>query len=186
MNVFLMHIGEPGNLDVAYTIARKRTRAEMLKGLKHGSIEEKFFRSDATFQGAFPTGEFNCWGVPPKALPRIRETQVGDLVLFFPTAGQNGALEFIGIVKAKCVECWEASTILWPNTPHQKPYPFIFFFETEAGNRYWPDFLDDVGYEPNWDPRGFYRRIADSRFAKWGGPAGYLNFLRGTIGFRPI
>ncbi len=156
MNVFLMHIGEPGNVDVAYTIAAKRTRAEMLAGLRPGSMEEQFFRSDATFQNAFPNGEFNCWGIPPGALPRFRETQVGDLVLFFPRAGQNGALEYIGVVKAKCdFECWDSSKILWPNTPHQKPFPFIFFFDSEAGNRYWPDFLDEIGYNPNWYPGGY-------------------------------
>src|SRR5713101_3879063 len=117
----------------------------MLSGLPPGSKEELFFRSDPAFRKGFPKGEFNCWGLPPKALPRMKETQIGDLVLFFPTAGQNGALEYLGIVKAKCdFECWDASSNLWPRTPHQKPYPFIFFFDTEAGNRYWPDFLDDV------------------------------------------
>jgi len=106
MNVFLMHIGDPGNIDVGYTIARKRTTTEMLAGLQAGSREEQFFRSDPGFAKGFPKGEFNCWGVPPKALPRMRETQVGDLVLFFPRAGQNGALEYIGVVKAKCdFEC---------------------------------------------------------------------------------
>jgi len=179
MNVFLMHIGSPGNIDVAYTISKKRTRAEMLGSLSPGSAEERYFRSDPIFLSAFPSGEFNCWGVPPKALPRIKETQIGDLVLFFPTAGQsNGALEYIGVVKAKAeMECWEASKILWPRTPHQRPFPFIFFFDSEAGNQYWLDFLGDIGYSPDWDPRGFYRRGGDARFVKWGGPSAYLNYL---------
>lgn len=188
MNVFLMHIGSPGNIDVEYTISKKRTRAEMLGSLPPGSVEEPYFRSDPTFMKAFPSGEFNCWGVSPKALPRIKETQIGDLVLFFPTAGQNnGALEYIGVVKAKAeMECWEASKILWPKTPHQRPFPFIFFFDSEAGNQYWLDFLVDIGYSPDWDPRGYYRRIGDRRFLKWGGPGGYLAYLRNQLGFSRI
>lgn len=182
-----MHIGEPGNIDVGFTIARKRTRSEMLKALPKGSKEEQYFRSDPVFRSAFPKGDFNCWGVPPKALPRFRETRIGDVVLFFPRAGQNGALEYLGVVKAKCdFEAGEASKVLWPQTPHQKPFPFVFFFDTEAGNRYWPDFLDDVGYADNWDPRGYYRRIHEKHFATRGGPAGYLKFLRQQIGFRLI
>jgi hypothetical protein len=185
MQVFLMHVGTPGNIDIEYTVTTKRSRSELLQRLPAGSDEEKFFRSDPDLLTGFPNGDFNCWGIPPKAEPRLRDTQIGDLVLFFPTIGYNGALEQIGIVKAKCeFECWQSSRILWPNTPDQRLFPYLFFFDTEVGYRPWFDFLDDVGYSHDFDPHGFYRRIVSERFTKYGGPIGYLHFLRTTVGFR--
>jgi len=187
MQAFLMHIGSPGNIDVSYTITKKRHRDELLANLPSRSNEEQFFRSDATLLAAFPSGEFNCWGIPPGAKQRLRETQIGDLVLFFPAIGHNGGLEYFGIVKAKCeFECWDSSRILWPKTPNQRLFPHLIFFDSEAGERSWFDFLDDIGYSHDFDPRGFYRRIGDWRFNKFGGQAGYLDFLRNQVGFGPI
>jgi hypothetical protein len=53
----------------------------------------------------------------------------------------------------------------------------------KKGYRPWHDFLDDVGYEENWNPKGWYRPIAERRFAKWGGAHQYLHFLRSEGGF---
>ncbi len=186
MQVFLMHVGSPGNIDIKYTVTRKRTRAEMLQKLAAGSDEERFFRNDPDLLNGFPNGKFNCWGIPSRAEARIKDTQIGDLVLFFPTIGHNGALQQIGVVKAKCdFECWQSSRILWPDTPDQRLFPYLFFFDTEVGFREWFAFLDDIGYSHEFDPRGFYRRIASQRFHRWGGPGGYLDFLRRQVGFKP-
>jgi len=67
----------------------------------------------------------------------------------------------------------------------QRLYPWLIFFDTENGYRDWYDFLDDVGYKENWNPRGWYRRIKEPHFAKWGGADGYLRCLRDESGFRP-
>jgi hypothetical protein len=185
---FIMHVGSPGNIDIAYTVTRRRRIREIAERLPVDAPERDYFESDLSFHRAFPTGRFNCWGVPHGAKPSFERTQVGDLVLIVPSITEADAgIQQIGVVKAICpARCFEASRILWPDTPNQRLFPWIFFFDTEVGNRSWYDFLRDVGYKENWDPRGWYRRIATSRFDKFGGPAGYLGFLRQDCGFVPL
>lgn len=185
MQVFLMHIGHPGNIDVAYTVARRRAVSELVAKLPAGSAESAYFHSDPIFRAAFPDGQFNCWGIPRRAEPSFLETQVGDLVLLVPSIGVHGGVQEIGVVKAKCpLECYEASRILWPDTPNERLFPYLFFFDTEIGSYEWFEFLDDLGIRETWNPRGWYRKIASSRFAKWGGAKGFLGALRTHHGFR--
>ena len=188
MQVFIMHVGHPGNVDIPYTVTRRRNISEILATLKPNAPERKWFEKDPQFHAAFPDGAFHCWGIPRRAEPRFRETQIGDLVLIIPTIGvHNGGIHQLGIVETKCpVECYEASHILWPRTPNARPFPYVFFFHTEAGYRGWVDFLDDMAISANWNPKGYYRRLTPRRFMKWGGPEGYLHFLRGDCGFKPI
>ncbi|MGI8926372.1 MAG: hypothetical protein ACR2HN_06965 [Tepidiformaceae bacterium] len=186
MEVFLQHVGSPGNHDIAFTVTKRRDIDDVAQSLPPDAPERPWFEGQS-LRNAFPGGSFNCWGVPPGAEPRFRATNVGDLVLFFPQAGVNGALEQIGVIKALCpVQCWDASRVLWPSTPGDRLFPHVFFFKTEIGYREWSSFLDDVDYSPDWDPRGWYRRIASRRLHKWGGAEGYLSFLRGSCGFHTI
>ena len=186
MKVFIMHVGHPGNVDITYTITSRYTVQEMLKQLSLEAPERAFFESDPLFFEAFPTKDFNCWGVPSQAQPSFEKTEIGDLILIAPSIGSNGGIAQIGIVKAKCpIRCYEASRILWPDTPNERLFPFIFFFDTEIGFRSWYQFLADCGMSENWNPRGWYRLIASSRFEKRGGPSGYLSFLREKCGFTP-
>ncbi|MFZ2088639.1 MAG: hypothetical protein WAU47_08700 [Desulfobaccales bacterium] len=137
MQIFIMHVGHPGNIDINYTVKKKRPITEILEKLPINAPERKYFEEDITI--AFPSGSFNCWGVPPGADPAFRRTRLGDLVLFVPWIGiHDGGIHQIGIVKAKIpVQCYDASKILWPNTPDQRLFPHIFFFESEIGFRYW-------------------------------------------------
>jgi hypothetical protein len=125
-------------------------------------------------------------GIPGRAEPSFEKTEPGDLVLIIPWIGiHGGGVHQLGIVKATCpVRALHASRILWPDTPYERLYPLLFFFETEEGNRPWYDFLADLGYNEKWNPHGWYRAIGDSRFLKWGGPQGYLKFLREQCDFR--
>lgn len=180
-----MHVGNPGNVDIQYTVTRNRNVDQVADQLPDGTEEEQYFESDPVLHEAFPDGEFNCWGVPERAEPSFNRTDIGDLVLFIPTL--NEGIRQIGVVSAKCpFRCTDASRILWPDTPHDRLFPFIFFFDTKVGHRGWYDFLDDVGYESNWDPRGWYRPVASHRFSDWGGPEGYLEFLRDECDFSPL
>jgi hypothetical protein len=188
MQVFLMHIGHPGHVDVDYTVKKRRDVAELLHALPADALERPFFERDAAFRQAFPSGEFHCWGIPPRAQSAFERTSVGDLVLIVPWIGiHDGGVHQIGVVKAKCpVRASFASPILWPKTPHGRPYPWLIFFDTEAGRRPWHDFLEDLGYQENWNPRGWYRPIDERRFHKWGGSVAYLQFLRTECGFHPL
>jgi hypothetical protein len=186
MQAFIQHVGSPGNVDVPYTIGAQRSIAEMLRLLPASAPERKYFQSDPMLKAAFPNGSFNCWGVPPGAQSRFAETNIGDLILVLPRAGMNGALEHVGLVLAKCpLDAWNASRILWPATASRGLlYPHIFFFDSESGFRYWSDFVSDLSFDENWNPKGWYRRVADWRFDRWGGPQGYLQFLRRNCGFK--
>lgn len=188
MQVFIMHVGFPGNIDIQYTVTQRRSIDEITNELPKDAPERTYFETDQVLRNAFRSREFNCWGVPVRAEPSFNKTQVGDLVLFLPTIGkEDGGIQQLGIIKAKApVRCYEASRILWPNTPQDRLFPFLFFFYTEVGFRPWLDFLDDVDINRDWDPRGWYRPIATKRFQKWGGPAGYLKFLREECGFRSL
>ncbi len=107
------------------------------------------------------------------------------MVLFIPTiAGPEGGVHQIGVVRSIYPQLAnESSKILWPKTPHDRLFPYLFFFNTEIGFRPWHEFLKDVGIASNWDPKGWYRVIANHRFDEWGGPQGYLLFLRERCGF---
>ncbi len=185
MQIFVMHVGHPGHVDIDKTVKRTRSRAELLAKLPASANERAYFESDTNLKAQFPDDKFNCWGVPRGAAKAFESTQIGDVVLMIPWIGvHGGGIQHLGVVTAKCpVEALEASNILWPNTPLCQPYPWIFFFQTETGFRDWYDFLDDVGYEERWNPRGWYRRVAPNRFRKWSGAAGYLQHLRQEGGF---
>lgn len=184
MQIFMMHVGHPGNIDIDYTVTQTRTIDEILKKLPIEAPERLYFEKDLPM--AFPNGSFNCWGIPPRAEPAFRQTNIGDLVLIIPFIGihSGSGVRQIGIVKAKIpVRCYDASRILWPNTPDRRLFPHIFFFNTELVWRGWFSFLDDLGFDERWNPRGWYRVIANHRFQRWGGTEGYLRFLREECGF---
>lgn len=183
-----MHVGHMNTVDIDYTVTRRRSTAEVGRALSSDAPERPYFASDAQLHGAFPDGWFNCWGVPSRAEPSFNKTKIGDLVLIVPHIGiHGGGIHQIGVVRAKCpVRCHAASRVLWPVTPDARVFPLVFFFQTEVGFREWFEFLEDAGIKKNWDPRGWYRPVKSDRFARWGGPAGYLAFLRTQCGFRAL
>jgi len=182
-----MHIGHPGDVDVDYTVSRRRAVSEMTANLPGDSPEARYFNNDPVFLSAFPDRQFNCWGVPRRAEPSFLDTEVGDLVLLVPAIGVHGGVRAIGVVKAKCpLECYQSSRVLWPKTPNQRLFPYLFFFDTEMGSYEWFEFLHDLGIKETWNPRGWYRKIASWRFERWGGAKGYLGTLRANHGFRLV
>jgi 5-methylcytosine-specific restriction protein A len=149
MKIFLMHVGSHNSIDLAFTVSKTRTIAELIQKLPRNCPERPFFESQI-LQNAFATGSFNCWGIPEKAAPSFEKTQPGDLVLFFPEIGAKGGMEYMGVVKCTCpVRCYEASRILWPETPNERLFPWLFFFDTEKVEVSWNQFLTDVAYQPN-------------------------------------
>ncbi len=183
-----MHVGHRNKIDIDYTIKRRRTTWEVLEQLPDDASEREFFESNSVLYRAFPSGTFHCWGVPPKAWPSFEETETGDLVLFAPWIGiHDGGIYYLAVVKAICpVEAWYATKILWPETPQRRPFPLLFFFDAESGYRDWYDFLNDMDIGHRWNPRGWYKQITSSRFEKFGGVAGYLDFIRHEGNFKRV
>jgi|SRR5579862_740782 len=181
MNAFIMHIGSPGNVDVQYTITGRRNLREIYGKLAPSTLERKYFDPRGPLSKIFPDGDFNCWGVPSRAKPAFDKTEVGDVVLFVPSLEEG--VKQMGIVKEKCpFRCDTVSPILWPATPNQRLFPFIYFFNTEEVDRGWSAFLDDLMISPNWQPRGWYKKLRTARFTKWGGVEGYVEHLRNERG----
>lgn len=183
---FIMHAARRGEVNLKYTVANRRRFSEIVDALPEGSQEREYFEKDVDLHRSFPSPQFNCWGVPSKAEPSFNQTEVGDLVLFVGTLGDDTAIEHIGVVRAKCpFPCHDSSHVLWPEAEEGKAYPLLFFFDTEIGRLPWEQFCKDIGM-PGFNPRGWYRKIGTERFHDLGGPAGYLNTLRTTYGFRPL
>jgi hypothetical protein len=182
-----MHIGHQNCIDIDFTLKRRRGFDELIVKLPEGS-EREYFSNDKHLRAAFPQGTFNCWGVPIRAHPAFLETAVGDVVLFAPWIGvHEGGIYYLGVVKAICeLECWNASRILWPETPDDRLFPWLIFFDTEVGYHEWYRFLDDVEIGHKWNPRGWYRQIQSSHFSHFGGVEKYVEHLRNDIGFRPL
>jgi hypothetical protein len=132
----------------------------------------------------FPIGSFNCWGVPGGAASVIQNLSVGDAVLLVETATVFG-----GNIPALCFvktfirhELPQLSYALWGNSH----FPYIFFFETEPLEFEWNEFISDLGYAPNFDPRGKFYSVADDKLAKLGGVRGYIEKIRQKQSGKPV
>ncbi len=185
MNPFLMHVGHRNTVDLEWTVAKKRSVAELVEKLPDGP-EREYFAHDERLKSAFPNGEFHCWGVPERAEPAHTNTEDGDLVFFAPFIGiHGGGIRYVGVVRAIPRGRFPlASRILWPRTPDQRVFPWLFFFEAEEGFLSWYEFLRDAGYKEGWNPKGWYKTLLKARFTEHGGCAGYLEYLRREKGFK--
>lgn len=188
MQAFFHHIGAPGNVDLGKTVTRRRSAGEVMSQLPADATAERtFFAENGPLRRVFPDGMFNCWGVPRGGERVFQQMEIGDLVLLVHSAGLYGrGIEQIGVVKALCPDAaWNASQTLW-QWPDDRLFPFLFFFDTERGSRIWSDFKLDMGYDPGYQGGRIFQRIAEERLARWGGPSGYLSFLRNECGFSAI
>jgi hypothetical protein len=183
---FIMHAAAKGSINLEYTVTQRRSIRELVRALPKGSSEREYFLDSTALQNAFPSGSFNVWGVPRGARPSFNRTELGDMVLFMGQITEDAAVQQLGIVKVKCpIECPMASRLLWPKADPEKTYPLLFFFDTEVGYRRWIDFTADIK-QPGYNPQGWYKQIPTDWFASFGGPTGYLRFLRQTAGFKQI
>lgn len=122
----------------------------------------------------FPDGKFNCWGVPSGASNVINNLKEGDTVLLVESTGTDGRVP----VLCKVIGFWKdelkvLSKALWGS----EQFPYIFFFHTQRMVLTWDEFRDQLGYSPNFDPRGKFYSVADSKLESLGGPERYTNFL---------
>ena len=106
----------------------------------------------------------------------MKNLAVGDAVLLVETATElGGNIPALGQVKTFIRhEFPSLSFSLWGNSH----FPYIFFFETEPLEFQWNEFLSDVGYAPNWDPRGRFYSVSDEKLVKLGGAEKYVEQIR--------
>jgi len=124
----------------------------------------------------FPTGLFDCWGVPAGAKSVIRQLAAGDFVLLVHSATEHGTVPVLCHVQVFWPDkLWDLSLELWGSNK----YPYIFFFRTEELTLTWPEFKEHVGYRPNYNPRGTFNSVATDSLEDFGGVEGYIEYLRG-------
>lgn len=127
-----------------------------------------------TLRAKFPAGYFNCWGVPEGARSVIRNLQEGDYVLLVESARIDGRIPALCNVEAYWNQQFRAlSQALWGD----ERFPYIFFFRTDELNLMWIDFMDHVGFAENFNPRGQFLSVVDSRLDHFDGVEGYVTFL---------
>jgi len=125
----------------------------------------------------FPTGLFNCWGVPAGAEAVIGQLEAGDSVLLVHRATEDGEVPVLCRVQVFWPdELWDLSKELWGN----QKYPYIFFFRTQRLTLRWPSFREHVRYKDNYDPRGKFYPVASHRLDDFDGVEGYIQYLLGN------
>lgn len=176
MKVFFHHVGHPGaGRDFPRTVFASIPISQVEAAIKaDGPIGNQLVR-DLALQ--FPSGSFNCWGVPAGAQGVVKDMALGDVVLLVESARIDGVVPALCEVKAFYpAEFPKLSAALWGD----EKYPYVFFFRTEPLLLPWIEFLDHCGFKENWNPAGKVFSITPSRLAKHGGAAGYIAFLRKT------
>ena len=174
MHFYYHHVGVEGAAeDFPKTVFTERSIRTVRKYVSDSVPQKQPLIGN--LESVFPTGRFNCWGVPAGASTVMENLESGDAVLLVVTTGEDGAIP--ALCRVECyypVELYGLSRALWGN----EKYPYIFFFETNPLNLTWEEFLYHTGYKPNYDPRGRFLSIANDRLNSFGGPEGYFSFLQ--------
>ena len=180
MQLFLHHVGQEG--------AEEDFKKTVYKDISIETVESNVPASDQRrdellneLRQEFPTGRFNCWGVPSGASSVIEQLEAGDFVLLLESATQHGEVPVLCHVQLFWpYKLWDLSLSLW----NSNNYPYIFFFHTEKLNLGWPEFKEHVGYKPNYNPRGHFLRVASNKLDDFNGVYGYVQYLRGHHSLR--
>jgi hypothetical protein len=88
-------------------------------------------------------------------------------------------------IPALChVQCYwkeslpELSQALWDDNK----FPYIFFFDTEQIDFTWTQFVHDLQYSENYDPRGLIQSVSAEKLIPLGGAEQYVQYVRQKYG----
>jgi hypothetical protein len=174
VRLFFHHVGQKG--------ADEDFKKTVYKDISIETVESNVPVSDPhrdellnQLRQEFPTGLFNCWGVPAGAKSVIRQLAAGDFVLLVHSATEYGEVPVLCRVQVFWPdELRVLSFALWGNDK----YPYIFFFRTEKLTLSWPEFREHLSYRHNFDPRGNFYSVASHRLDNFGGVGAYVEGLR--------
>jgi putative restriction endonuclease len=171
VKLYYHHVGQEGSSDFDKTVF-KELDVSILNDALDPSIRDETI---SKMKLLFPTGLFNCWGVPALANIVIKNLTAGDYVLLVQSTRIDGVIPALCYVKYFLPGQQPLlSEVLWG----KNKYPYIFFFDTERLHLPWIDFLDHLEYAQNFDPRGKFYSVADERLSEFGGVENYISFLR--------
>lgn len=130
----------------------------------------------------FPSGTYNCWGVPEGANLVIRSLQPGDAVLLVETIGAGGRVPALAEVKYYWHRPLPAlSEALWGDNR----FPFIFFFDTEPLRLTWEDLRKELGFNIRYRPPPHFHSVRSERLAEMGGPQTFVDRIRRHYSVEP-
>jgi len=174
MKLFYHHVGLKGaNEDFRKTVFDEVQLSFVDSQLKNSSAfnDELLFR----LTNAFPSKKFNCWGVPTGAKSVISNLETGDVVLLVKTTAGEGSVPVLCKVEVFVKSELESlSKALWGSDK----YPYIFFFNTKLLELTWDAFSEQIGYSANFNPRGQFYLVAESRLTPFGGVERYIDYLQ--------
>lgn len=174
MDFFFHHVGGPGSArDFPRTVFATIPLERIASGLGNNPNKQEII---GQLQRAFPSGFCNVWGVPEGAKPVIRKLQVGDAMLLVGSVHwMTAVIPALSIVKVfPRILLLDLSRELWG----EAGFPYIFFFDTERIQHNWHQFVEDIDYSSNFNPRGMVYRVNPSRLVQFGGPLGYVEHIR--------
>lgn len=173
MRLFYHHVGAVGaREDFPKTVYTQVPISVVETTMKNGNPAKPALVN--LLRDKFPEGVFNCWGVPSQANIVINNLHEGDAVLLVESSNIQGVIPVLCDVKVFIPdELRDLSFAFWGNDK----YPYIFFFETQTLNLLWIEFLDLLDYQENFDPRGKFYSVAESRLQKYGGTKQFIDTL---------
>lgn len=172
MKLFYHHVGQLGSSDFAKTVFKEIPIALVEANIPDNNPQKKEILK--TLHEKYPSGFFNCWGVPEGANFVIQNLEVGDCVFLVESVRINGRVPALCRVEA----FWKIplrglSQALWESDK----FPFIFFFRTDEINMLWADFQDSLGYKKNFDPRGKFYSVASERLTNYSSVEEYIRSM---------
>jgi 5-methylcytosine-specific restriction enzyme A len=177
--LYFHHVGRLGLSDFAKTVFSRRS-VDLISEVRAVDTRDRLTRS---LTRLFPSGDFNCWGVPSGATTVIQNLSPGDHVLLVESIGPDGKVP--ALCRVKHFErslLPELSYALWGDAK----YPLIFFFDTERIKLSWEDLVGHLGYASNFDPRGKFYSVADTRLERFAGLTGLLQLIRAQHGLNRV
>jgi hypothetical protein len=167
MNLFFHHVGLNGAAqDFPKTVFKKLQLSNLVadEAIPDAGLRKKLAKK-------FPSGEFNCWGVPAGARTIIQNLQEGDYVFLVESSRVDGKVPTLCPVKIFWKDKLEdLSEYLWQDSK----YSYIFFFDTVHIDLMWSRFSIDLSYNPKFSPRGNFYKVNSERLDRFGGVSEYI------------
>lgn len=170
MNLFFHHVGQIGaEKDFPKTIYSKQNLDKII--LDKVNIDPDLIK---LIKSKFPSGVFNCWGVPAGAVNVIKNLEQGDSVLLVERATSDGMVPILCNVKIFWkYELSNLSEYLWGDSK----FSYIFFFDTIEIILTWEQLVEDFHYKSNFSPRGNFYKVNPDRLERFNGANSYVNNL---------
>ena len=175
MKIYYHHVGQIGSEDFEKTVFKTIPNSFVRL---HAEPEIRDDLGNA-LDKLFPSGYFNCWGVPSGAGKVIKNLSENDFVLLVKTLNEPNSIPVLCEVKLFWrIQLPILSHALWGDNN----FPYIFFFDTEPLSFDWVTFLEEMDYKTNLNPRGQFSSVGDATLKKWRGANGYISHLRQSYG----